>query len=211
MAAKIDGDTGATTLQIGATSKAASATLYDPSGREVLAKPRGSYLVGFLWRQTAASVANSTQFAIANTDSTIVLQIRALRFIIGFDGTAPGAQGRGYGIHRTSGAVATAGTQLTPTLKRSADPASVADVRFLDTGLTTTGQTIQGYAAFNANLSVDTTSRVQSYEYQLMAPGRRTSSRLGLRYLEGVSFRNSQTALVGVTVSGYIEWDEELV
>jgi hypothetical protein len=205
----VSGADGTTKLTVGATSKAANATLYDYNGREVVLTPTvGSFVTQVLIRQTAATAATANQWQMFNSSTATLVRIRAIRLVFIFDGTSPGAQGRNYHIFRTSGVAPTAGTAILPTKKRTADAASVCDVRFLDTGLTVTGNTRNGDEMFRMNLTLDATGRYQAFFFPREFPLRRLTSAIELRPGEGLGIFNTDATVIGQGICGYVEWDE---
>jgi hypothetical protein len=203
-------DLAGTKLTIDGTSKAARTLLYDCAGRSVVLKATsGSFLTSILIRQSAASVANTLVWSLFNPDNSgVVARIRAIRLMMLFDGTSPGAQGRNVLVYRTGGLSApTAGTALTPTKKRTADAASVCDVRFLDTGLTTS-LTKMGDPFGRFNLPMDTTGKFVLAEWPYETGLRRLTSPMELREMEGIGIYLGDTAVIGQGLCGYVEWDE---
>lgn len=139
-------------LTIDPTSKAARATLYDATGREIFPAATGAYSLGFQVRHTTAAAANTTVLNIKGPP-TKKAAIQRIHGIIGFDGTALAASGTlRYGIYRGSGAPVTTagGSRVAPNpdegKKRSTySPWSLAEFAYdlNGTGLTTTGITYE--------------------------------------------------------------------
>jgi hypothetical protein len=213
-ASKIDsGATGTTDqLTIGATSKAADVTLYDPAGREIIKKPTtGSYLAGILIRNSASNPGNNTLiWSLFNSSKTVVVEIRRILIDTIFDGTGSGAVAGLFYLARTNTAAPTGGTAVTPTKKRTGDPASVVDLRFLDTGLTKGSLVIAGDPFARTEITEQNTGGVVNWDlpkYRLM---QRQSAPIELGYLDGIGlFVGAATNIIaGLGLCGFVEWDE---
>lgn len=194
-------------LTVDPTSKAARVTLYDSAGNKLLLDtPTGAYMLPVNIRQSAATAANATVWAMRN-GATKVMSIRRLRLAMMFDGTAAATTTLKYTIQRFSAATPTAGTALTVIKKRSSYGAStVADARFLDTGLTTTSVTFETDAHILA-LPISVTSGNAFYDIQF---GRANEpyGDFELAVNEGLCIRLLNTAVVGQGLVGGVEWDE---
>lgn len=192
-------------LEIDATSKASRVTLYDSEGNECQKPPSGSYLLPINIRHTAATTANSVVWAVRN-GTTKILAIRRISVAMGFDGTAAAATCR-YGIQRFTTATPTGGSVLTAIKKRTTYSAStIADARTVDTGLTL------GAMAFEADmmswgLPVSLTGGSVVRDYVFEQAGERFDS-LELAANEGICIRLNQAAVIGLSLTGFMSWDE---
>lgn len=193
-------------LSIGPTSKAARVTLYDGAGNEIHATPTGSYILPFRIIQSAATAANLMVWAMRN-GATKTVRIRKIKGSITFAGTAAAATQIGYDFRRFTAATPTGGTVLVPFKKRTGDPASsVADARFVDTGLTTTGITFENAFA-NINLPASVTGTVGTFAYDFINTNEKFSA-YELAANEGLGILLTVTAIIGQAISGYVEYDE---
>ena len=159
------------------------------------------YSVGVYIRQTAASAAGTMIFAMRNDpNSTANVYIDSINFVLSFDsGTPLGRSTQVYNIIRFFSATPTGGS--TPTvanLLTGQAVTNVTDVRFLDTGLTTTGVTTG--APFTKLAIPASDGATNSYERQdipfVLVPG------------EGLCITLATAAVVGQSIAGEITWTE---
>lgn len=200
---------GATADQwtIDPTSKAGRVTLYDSLGNEIAKPATGSYVADINVRQTAASAIGTTIWTMRNTGALTAL-IRQISLIMAFDGTAAAATTLRYDIARFSGATPTGGTAVTPVKKRNSYGASsVTDLRFLDTGLTTTGITFES-AFHTIALPVSVTSGNAQLHLPFTLPGERYSP-FELATGEGLAIRLNVAAVIGLSLTGSVHWDDK--
>ena len=87
--------------------------------------------------QTAATVADTTVFAVRNT-GTKDWHIHHFDVTLAYGSSTPTSLIKGYVLQRFSAATPTGGTALTPAPNDSNDAALACDARFVDTGLTMT-------------------------------------------------------------------------
>lgn len=202
---------GATTdlLTVDPTSKAARVTLYDSSGNELILLPtEGSFLSNILLRQSATTAADSLVWSLFNTSSTVKMRIRSIRQIIMFDGTTAAATTRAYYWQRTGTAAPTGGSTITPTKKRSGSNASVADLRFVDTGLTRGSNASVGSPFIKLATPISVTGNAIPFLGQFHVMAERLISPIELGQNEGIGlFLNEQTT-IGFGTAGVVEWDE---
>lgn len=162
----------------------------------------GYYTTSFALRQSAASAANVTVFSMRNAAaSTKTVYIERMFFTMSFNATTPvGRTAQTYLIQRFSAATPTAGTALTAGQSDSDDPASqVTDIRFLDTGLTTTGVTFDTKnlgTIYCPSFGTVTTQYIRERSAIKLKPG------------EGLCIRLGVAAVVGQELSGEIIWSE---
>jgi hypothetical protein len=191
------------------TSKAGRVTLYDSLGNELIKKPSaGSYLANVLIRQSATTAANTMVWSLFNTSSTIFNRIRSVRLAVVFDQTATGATTKAYYLQRIATAVPSGGTAITPTTKRTGDASSIADVRFADTGYTTTSMTTVASPFCKIAIPISATGTINVMALPFYIMGERLFSPIELGQNEGIGiFLNEQTA-IGMGIAGQVEWDE---
>ena len=191
---------------IDATSKAGRATLYDAAGNALIPAPSGSFMLPINVRQTAASAAASTVWTVRNGASK-TMRLRRLFAAVVFDGTAAAATTLKYALQRFSAATPTGGTALTAVKKRTTYSAStIADARFLDTGLTTTGVTFETDAAIlPIAVSVTAQTAVMDVYFERTAE---LHSTFELAANEGLALRLNTAAVIGMGIDGFLEWDE---
>jgi hypothetical protein len=132
--------------------------------------------------------------------STALIFIERIELLLGFDGSAAsaGVTAR-YDLIRFSSATPSGGTALTVAQMYSGDAATqIADARFLDTGLTTTG------IVFNpAFAEVGSPAGLGATAHFL-----RTSIPLILGPGEGLCIRTSTATAIGITLVGEVAWSE---
>lgn len=152
-------------------------------------------------RQSAATASGGTVWAMRNpVGSTKIVFIESVHLLLSFDaGTPLGRSLQKYDLVRFSAATPTAGTSITPVSADSTSSSSaVTDVRFLDTGLTTTSVSFGNALATMSVPASDgaTTTYV------------RNNSPIRLMAGEGLCIRLNGAAVVGQGVCGDIIWSE---
>ncbi len=170
--------------------------------------PQGAYVIPVNIRASAATVA-STLWAMRN-GATRNVNIRRIRLNAYFDGT-PAASLAQYALKRFSAATPTGGGSILTSIakKKTTMPAStIADARFVDTGLTVAGVTFetgnitfgnprQNGAAGGIMIDFDVGGE-ENFESFVLAPS------------EGLAIQSLATAVIGDSIIGYIEFDEHL-
>lgn len=161
----------------------------------------GYYSLPLEIRQTAASASGATVWTMRNpSGSAKNVFIERIFAIVAFSGTKPVATSLlGYDICRFSTATPTGGTALSVIKRDNLDATSVVtDARFLDTGLTTTSVVFEGAAETIAIASTDGMSSTL------------TLDQIGLKLAagEGLAFRLTTTAIIGLCLSGGVVWSE---
>lgn len=163
------------------------------------------YSTVFTLQQSAATAVNSSVFSMRNAAAaTKTAIIESVNCRMGFNPTNPVTRTQQtYIFQRFSAATPTGGTALTAAQGDSSDAASqVTDIRFLDTGLTTTGVT---FVANNiAAMACDTTQGTNCDEHIVMAP---TAIRLAPG--EGLVVRLGVVAVIGTAIQCNIAWREQ--
>lgn len=187
----------------GITSSTLSGTTASKQGLDVvrLSPVTNYYSAPVSIRQTAASAANSTVWAMRNAAaSTKTVVIERIYLLISFDAGTPITRSfQRYDLVRFSAATPTAGTAVTVVLQDSSNAATqVTDVRFLDTGLTTTGVTFgTSFATVGVPASDGATNvYVRDVVGFKLAPG------------EGFAIRLNTAAVIGQDLDGEIVWSE---
>lgn len=210
---------GSTIATIGATSKAIRITNYDSGGNVLNKIPTGSYLAPVSIRHTAADAVDSCVWHMRNNDtsqtsSPLVVHIRAINLIFGFDGTAATNTVR-YALHRSFAATPTGGTAVTVIKKKTSYAASVVgDIRgnAVLTFSAGVSNSFEGGTASPSAISIfgnpiSVTNAVCSYMMQINNPNE-TLECIELQPGEGLGIRLAVAAVAGQMLSGYIEWDE---
>lgn len=132
--------------------------------------------------------------------STKTVYIERVMLLMSFDTATPiGRALNRYTIERFSAATPTGGTAQTPASMDSSNAATgVTDVRFLDTGLTTTGVTFDNPIAIVGCPSTDatTTQYIREGIAIKLAPG------------EGLALRLNVIAAIGQGLTGEVVWSE---
>lgn len=153
-------------------------------------------------RQTAATAANATVWAMRNAAaSTKNVVIERIYLMMSFDTATPiGRALLRYDIERFTTATPTAGSAITVVLMDSQQAATqVTDVRFIDTGLTTTSVVFGTPIATIGCPATDATSNHYCRENVgiRLAPG------------EGLAIRLNVVAVAGQGLTGEIVWSEK--
>lgn len=152
-------------------------------------------------RQTAATASGATVWAMRNsTNATVNLYIKRMKLVMSFDQlTALASITARYDLIRFSGATPTGGTALTVAQMYSGDLATqVADARFLDTGLTTTGVVFNpAFCEIGCPAALGVTTIYDRDDLPLvLGPG------------EGFCIRTSTTTAIGISIVGEVVWSE---
>lgn len=165
------------------------------------------YMLPIAFRQSAATAADSTIWAMRNLGANRTLYIRRLVLAVSFDGTAAATTSQ-YEVRRFRDATPTGGTALAVVKKNTTETASaVTDARFVDTGLTVAGVTFDA-PSITAGAPRQVAAVGQFvHEWPGMAAGQ-SSGAFIVTGLDGLCIRNGVTAVVGDAVRGWIEWDE---
>lgn len=187
------------------TTVAGTAANKQPQDVNPLSTGTARYFTAFSTQQTAATVANAAIFTMRNAAAatkTVILESISCRQ--GFNAASPVTRTQeGYLFQRFSAATPTGGTALTAGQGDSSDAASqMTDIRFLDTGLTTTGVTFVANSL--AEMACDTTQGIECTEPILNAPG-------GWKFApgEGLVMRLTTATVVGVTIGCHFGWREQ--
>lgn len=191
----------------GITSSASSGTTTNKQAVDInfINTASSRYFTAFTIQQSAATAVNSTVFTMRNAAaSTKTVYIERMSAMMGFNPTNPVTRTQQtYVFQRFSAATPTGGTALTAAQGNSADAASqITDIRFLDTGLTTTGVT---FVANNFTMmACDTTQGIFGFEELLTSP-----SAISLAPGEGIAIRLGVVAVTGQTLSCNLAWREQ--
>lgn len=206
MAVQVFSGASSDILTIDPTSKAARVTLYDSNGNESNKPPTGCYMANVNIRQTAATIAGTTVWAMLNS-GTLTAFLRHIRVAVSFDGTASAATTLRYEIERFTVATPSGGTLITPVKKRNSYPSpSVGNVRFLDTGVTMTSAVFE--SPFHT-IGVPASPTGQSVEQDLdFETTNERYAPLEIAVNEGLCIRLSTAAVIGMGLKGSISWDE---
>jgi hypothetical protein len=192
-------------LTIDPTSKAARVTLYNTDGVAASTALSGSYVAPVNIRQTAATGAGGTVWAMRNGSARDIC-IRGLELAIIFDGSSSSVTVK-YELARFSGATPTGGAAITIIKKKASyPPSSVVDIRFLDTGLTTTGVTFAtSFFVIGLPISASAVSRDGDPVFKVFGE---EHSCFVLEANEGLCIRLTNAAVIGQGLTGMISWDE---
>ena len=153
-------------------------------------------------RQSDTSAANSTVWAMRNdSGSTKTIFIEYIKLNLSFDAVTPVTRSlQRYDFVRFTTATPTGGNSITAIPWQSFNPSSqVTDIRYLDTGLSTTSVSF-GTPIFTVGIPA-TDSAIAPFESAnipvVLAPG------------EGLCFRLTNTAVIGQGMTGFISWSEK--
>jgi hypothetical protein len=185
------------------------ATLYDRSGDPLNPATVKRPIYPIKVRQSAATGAAAVVWALWNPmGSTIITLIKRIWLQLTFDGTAA-ATLMAYEVVKATGVtVFSGGTVVTPALKRTSQGAPTTQCRVLDTGLTTTGITVQGVLneVLQGRVTMTTTNFSQTQFQQDWVDARLDP--LELAAGEMLAIRQVVTSVVGDRVQGYCEVEE---
>lgn len=200
--AVIVGGTSGASLDVGSTSKGAYVELVDAAGRKWA--PVESYMAQIDFTPATTFADGTTYWTMRNVSGTKIALIRRLELILAFTGTAA-ASVSSYRIERFSAATPTTGTAITVVKKKSAFTASaITDIRFNNTGLTTTGVTFET----GAMTRVMHMNQLQAVAFDLSFTGEGEVPKFELASGEGLAIRANGTIVSGTRMTGCISWDE---
>jgi hypothetical protein len=140
-------------------------------------------------------------FQIRNTSATKKIKIQKIEVITYFVGTAAASRSN-YALKKFTGATAATGTVLSTTLGATTNPATIAGVSWLATGLTLTGATIQtGDIAVIGHPNLLSANIV--YDKDL------SNSPIILEQNEGIVLQSKGAIVAGSTILFSVKWLEE--
>jgi hypothetical protein len=196
------------------TSKAGRVSLYDVGGNALAPAELARAEANILVRQTATTAAGACVWGLRNNNSTRTIQVLRIKYSMSFDGTGAASLMRYEWVKATAVTVFSGGVAVTPALlKTSLGAPTQAEVRVLDTGLTTTG--ITGAAAlYGSNWPRLTFSATQAggiSGQHLMDFAELGAGPLELAQNEILCLRNGPTnaSVVGDTVLGGVLFIEK--
>jgi hypothetical protein len=187
----------------------AAVGLYDRNGDPLnpVTPKRAIYQIKV--RQSATTGAGAVVWALWNpTGSAITTLIKRLWLQLTFDGAAV-ATLMAYEIIKATAVTAfSAGAAVTPALKRTSQGTPTTQCRVLDTGLTTTGITVQGILneILQGRVTMTTTGFSQTQFQQDWIDMR--LEQLELAAGEMLAIRQVVTSVIGDRVQGYAEIEE---
>lgn len=135
----IQGGVSQVGANVGAVSQGLYGELVDASGRKIASGENYSVLVDLA---PATTLTDGTSYFFMKTTGAKTALIRKVELTASFTGTAA-ASVSSYRIERFTGTTPTGGTALTPVKKKNTYSASTITAGFLNTGLTTSGTTIE--------------------------------------------------------------------
>lgn len=201
----IKSGTTADLLSVDPTSKAARVTLYDALGTPLNSPDtfRGFYSVKV--RQSAATGAGATVFAIWNGTAGKTINISSISLQLFFDGTAA-ATLMEYELLKATGVSAfSGGVVVTAAIKKGTLPPVSAVARILDTGLTLTG------ASFGAQIIDMAQGRVTQTTTNFastLRPDNVFETPIELAFQEALVLRQVVTSVIGDRIMGCVEFSE---
>lgn len=152
-------------------------------------------------RQTAATAANATVWSMRNAAaSTKTIYIERIMLMTAFDAATPITRAlQRYDVVRFTTATPTAGTAITVIAMDSSSAATqVTDVRFLDTGLTTTS------VVFGTAITTISCPATDATTNNFVRSGIPIKLLAG----EGLCLRLNVVAVIGQSMVGEIVWSE---
>lgn len=169
-------------------------------------QPVGAYMLPIFIRQSAATAGGAVVWAMRN-GAALKAFIRRIFLVASFDGTAAASHSQ-WEIERFTTATPTAGTAISVVKKKFAGIAStVADARFLDTGLTITGVVLDNPFMYVGNPRQNGATSEFVYPYSRDLEDQEDFT---LDLNEGLAIKLTSAAVIGDSIRGYVEWDEGL-
>jgi hypothetical protein len=152
-------------------------------------------------RQSAATASGATVWSMRNSaTSTIIVFIERIELLMAFDSGSPLTRSlQRYDLVRFSTATPTGGTQVSVAQMWSGDGGTqVTDVRYLDTGLTTTSVVFNPpFCTIGCPATDATTTKYQREGIALL---------LGVG--EGLCIKLNGAAVIGQSLTGEVVWSE---
>ena len=155
---------------------------------------------------TSAVVAPTTlttglnYFVLRNTSTTKKIKVQKIEIVAFFTGTAA-ASASNYFINKATGVTATTGTNIVVEKGNTAAPASIAEAKFLVTGLGATGAAVGGAVASIGHPNQLTTQIV--YDRDMVA------APVVLGTNECLLLRSNGAIVLGSTIHISVRWVEE--
>ena len=208
-AAVIQSGAGTDQLTVDPTSKAGRMTPYDGAGNSLLPSELARGLASIVVRQSAATAAGATVWAIHNPSSTRTVTVKACQLQLFFDGTAAATLAKYELVKATGVTTFSGGVVVTPVIKKTSLGSPSAVVRVLDTGLTTTGATFGGLGHIIAQGRVTQTTTIFSSTLTTIDFRALQSGEIELAQNELLAIRNNATSVVGDNIIGYCEFSEK--
>lgn len=186
--------------------------LTDGTGVSVTPAETARGMVNILVRQTAATAAGVTVWAIQNPSATKTVLVKNCKIQLSFDGTGAASQMRYEWVKATGVTTFSLGVAVTPINLRTALGAPAAVVRVLDTGLTTTGGTFVSASTMTSNrVTFSATQAAQSLVWNTgMESVQNAPIELAQNELWGLRNGPTNASVIGDTVVGYCEFSERL-
>jgi hypothetical protein len=161
----------------------------------------GYYSAPIKIRQSASTGSGATVWSMRNSaSSTVTVFIERIELLLAFDSGTPLTRSlQLYDLVRFSTATPTGGTTVSVAQMYSGDTGTqVSDVRFLDTGLTTTGAVFNPpFCTIGCPATDATTTKYQRDTIALI---------LGIG--EGFCIKLNGAAVIGQSLTGEIVWSE---
>lgn len=194
------------------TSKAGRVTLYDFAGNSLQPTELARSTSNILVRQTAATAAGVTVWALRNSSAVRTIVILGIAFQLSFDGTGAATLMRYEWLKATGVSAFSGGAGVTSAIHKTSLSAPLGETRVLDTGLTTTGAAFGGaiYTTTHGRLTPSATAMADGPQHLLdftslgMGP-------LELAQNEILALRNGPTnaSVVGDSVFGTVFFIEK--
>ena len=187
-------------LKIEAGSNAARVVIYDTQGNpQDNYSNADAYSVSYTVVPTTVT-AGLNYFVLRNPHPTAVTAIRRIEIGCTFSGTAAASRSQ-YVIKRFANGTATSGTAITPSRRRTASPLSSTECKFLATGLTVTGSTLDpsSFIAFH-HANQLTAYYEKAFEF--------TAYPILLQQNEGIVLQSDGVIVAGSAISVSIQYIE---
>lgn len=158
-------------------------------------------------RQTATTAADQAVWIVRKSASAVPIYLRRLIARVVFDGTAAAATTLRYRLEKTTGVwVPGDGTAVSVAKKQTSLTSSlIAACRVKDTGLDTTGLSF-GDVIGQLAVPASVTGTVVPYDIDFFQGNQGVP--ITLEADEGLAIRLAATAVIGLGIYGFLEFDE---
>jgi hypothetical protein len=195
-------------LVVDPTSKAMRSGLYSTDGLVVAPTDLYRGIATIIVRQTATTAAAAVTWAIYNPSSARTIYIKEIWCQLFFDGTAVATIMKYEWIKATGCTAFSAGSAVTPLHKKTAISSPAAQIRVLDTGLTTTGASFGGSMLTMGQGRV--TQTAINYSGTVFSLGFENFREFPIELAQGeiLALRQTVVSVIGDNVIGYVEFSE---
>src|SRR3990172_3520159 len=202
MSAILRGGASGTDADVHTASQALRTILFDAKGESLVLDHPARSIYDIRVRQSAASAVGPIPGAIHNPNATTRVIVKRTSLKAFFDGTAAATLAKYEWVKWTGVTAFTGGVAITPIRKRTSLATIVAVARLLDTGLTLTGNVVQGVYSATVQGRVTQTTTVFSQTAETYQWDAFEGKEIELAQNEAFGLRLVNAAVIGDNVVG---------